>query len=133
MSEPPARDALRAETAFIAGSGGDQIEAYLAQPLHAGPHGGVVVIHHMPGYDGATKEITRRFAANGYLAICPNLYEAYGHGKNSKGEERKFLILAVRDKKDHKKGAVLFLHGSPKGWEEHHRGIREAVKTLRSW
>jgi hypothetical protein len=60
-------------------------------------------------------------------------YEAYGHGKNDKGEERKFLILAVRDKKDHKKGAVLFLHGTPKGWEEHHRGIREGVKTLRSW
>jgi carboxymethylenebutenolidase len=34
----------------------------------------VVVIHHMPGYDDATKEITRKFAAHGYLAICPNLY-----------------------------------------------------------
>jgi carboxymethylenebutenolidase len=28
----------------------------------------------MPGYDEATKEITRRFAAQGYSAICPNLY-----------------------------------------------------------
>jgi carboxymethylenebutenolidase len=28
----------------------------------------------MPGYDAATKEITRRFASMGYLAICPNLY-----------------------------------------------------------
>jgi carboxymethylenebutenolidase len=34
----------------------------------------VVVIHHMPGYDEETKEITRRFAAHGYAAICPNLY-----------------------------------------------------------
>jgi carboxymethylenebutenolidase len=34
----------------------------------------MVVIHHMPGYDEGTKEITRRFAAEGYLAICPNLY-----------------------------------------------------------
>jgi carboxymethylenebutenolidase len=34
----------------------------------------VVVIHHMPGYDAQTKEITRTFAAAGYLAICPNLY-----------------------------------------------------------
>jgi carboxymethylenebutenolidase len=32
------------------------------------------VIHHMPGYDEGTLEITRRFAAHGYLAICPNLY-----------------------------------------------------------
>jgi len=27
----------------------------------------------MPGYDAATKEITRRFAANGYAALMPNL------------------------------------------------------------
>ena len=33
-----------------------------------------MVIHHLPGYDRATKEITRRFAELGYDAICPNLY-----------------------------------------------------------
>ena len=65
---------LRAGTVRIAGAGGDEIEAYLAQPLDGGRHGGVVVIHHMPGYDEGTLEITRRFAAHGYLAICPNLY-----------------------------------------------------------
>jgi carboxymethylenebutenolidase len=67
-------DAMRAETVEITGHGGDAIEAYLAQPLDGPPTGGVVVIHHMPGYDEATKEITRKFAAHGYLAICPNLY-----------------------------------------------------------
>jgi len=67
-------DAMRAETVMITGAGGDEIEAYLAQPLERGPVGGVVVIHHMPGYDEPTKEITRRFAARGYLALCPNLY-----------------------------------------------------------
>jgi carboxymethylenebutenolidase len=67
-------DAMRAETVEITGHGGDAIEAYLAQPLDGPPTGGVVVIHHMPGYDDATKEITRKFAAHGYLAICPNLY-----------------------------------------------------------
>jgi carboxymethylenebutenolidase len=65
---------LRAETVRIQGAGGDEIEAYLAQPLDGGGRGGVVVIHHMPGYDEGTLEITRRFAAHGYLAICPNLY-----------------------------------------------------------
>src|SRR5580704_12110005 len=67
-------DAIRAETVQITGHGGDAVEAYLAQSLDTAPTGGVVVIHHMPGYDDATKEITRRFAAHGYLAICPNLY-----------------------------------------------------------
>ena len=65
---------LQARTVTIEGHGGDDVEAYLAAPLDGAPAGGVVVIHHMPGYDEATKEITRRFAANGYLALMPNLY-----------------------------------------------------------
>jgi carboxymethylenebutenolidase len=67
-------DAIRAETVEITGHGHDTIEAYLAQPLDGEATGGVVVIHHMPGYDEGTKEITRTFAVHGYLAICPNLY-----------------------------------------------------------
>jgi carboxymethylenebutenolidase len=67
-------DAVLAETVRIAGHGGDLIEAYAARPLGPGPFGGVVVIHHMPGYDAATKEITRRFAVEGYNAVCPNLH-----------------------------------------------------------
>src|SRR3954466_10664487 len=67
-------DAIRAETVTITGHGGDDVEAYVATPLDGGPRGGVVVIHHMPGYDAATKEMVRTFAVNGYAAICPNLY-----------------------------------------------------------
>jgi carboxymethylenebutenolidase len=73
-------DAMRAGTVEIGGDGGDAIEAYLAQPLDGAPTGGVVVIHHMPGYDEGTKEITRKFAAHGYLAICPNLYSREAPG-----------------------------------------------------
>src|ERR1700733_2761335 len=67
-------DAMTAETVWIPGAAGDEIEAYRARPLDQESVGGVVVIHHMPGYDEQTKEITRSFAAHGYLAICPNLY-----------------------------------------------------------
>ena len=68
------RDAVLAETVRFEGHGGDLVEAYAARPLAAASTGGVVVIHHMPGYDEPTKEITRRFAARGYNALCPNLY-----------------------------------------------------------
>ena len=68
------KDAMTAGTIGITGHGGDEIEAYLAHPLGPGPFGGVVVIHHMPGYDEPTKEITRKFAAHGYAALMPNLY-----------------------------------------------------------
>jgi carboxymethylenebutenolidase len=44
-------DATLAETVTIRGDGGDEIEAYLARPMSQGPLGGVIVIHHMPGYD----------------------------------------------------------------------------------
>jgi carboxymethylenebutenolidase len=71
---PEMTDAMRAETVMITGAGGDEIEAYRAEALDRPALGSVVVIHHMPGYDQQTKEITRRFAASGYLAICPNLY-----------------------------------------------------------
>lgn len=69
-----ATDAFLSATVSITGHDGDAIEAYAALPQDATPRGGVVVIHHMPGYDAATKEITRTFAAHGYNAVCPNLY-----------------------------------------------------------
>jgi carboxymethylenebutenolidase len=71
-------DAMWAGTVRITGEGQAELEAYLARPLGDAPRGGVVVIHHLPGYDAATQEIVRRFAANGYAAICPNLYSREG-------------------------------------------------------
>jgi carboxymethylenebutenolidase len=65
---------MMAQTIRINGYGGDEVEAYLASPQDDGTRGGVVVIHHMPGYDRATKEIVRRFVELGYDGICPNLY-----------------------------------------------------------
>lgn len=67
-------ESLFAETVYLRGHQGDQIDAYLARPFGAGPHPGVVVIHHMPGWDHAHKEIARRFAHHGYAAIVPNLH-----------------------------------------------------------
>jgi carboxymethylenebutenolidase len=74
-------DGMTARTITITGHGGDEIEAYEARPTdEAPPRGGVVVIHHMPGYDRATKEITRTFAVYGYDAVCPNLFHRYAPG-----------------------------------------------------
>jgi carboxymethylenebutenolidase len=67
-------DAIQAESITITGHGSDPIEAYSARPLDRGPVGGVVVIHHMPGYDQGTKSIARTFAAHGYNAVMPNLH-----------------------------------------------------------
>ena len=64
----------------LAGHNGDQIDAYVATPDGVGPFPGVLVIHHMPGWDEWSTEVTRRFAQHGYLAICPNLHHRAGDG-----------------------------------------------------
>jgi carboxymethylenebutenolidase len=71
---------LFATTISVAGHGGDQIEAYLARPAGDRSRGGVVVIHHLPGYDRQTKEMVRHFAELGYDAICPNLFSREAPG-----------------------------------------------------
>src|SRR6478736_4069842 len=73
-------ESMVSETVEIIGAGDTPIEAYLARPAHSANRGGVVVIHHMPGFDRATKEIVRRFAELGYDAICPNLYHREAPG-----------------------------------------------------
>jgi len=37
-------------------------------------------MHHPPGWDEFFREFSRRFAEHGYIAICPNLFERFGHG-----------------------------------------------------
>ncbi|MFC4529947.1 dienelactone hydrolase family protein [Sphaerisporangium dianthi] len=73
-------DAMWAGSVAFPGFEQDELEGYLARPLDDRPRGGVVVIHHLPGYDVGTKEIVRKFAANGYAAVCPNLYSREGAG-----------------------------------------------------
>jgi carboxymethylenebutenolidase len=59
---------------------GDKLRAYVAQPDGAGPFAGVVLVHHMPGWDEFYQEMTRRFANHGYVAICPDLYQRVASG-----------------------------------------------------
>jgi carboxymethylenebutenolidase len=73
-------DGIIATSTTITGHGGDEIEAYLAHPLDGDDQPGVVVLHHMPGYDRATKEIVRTFAVYGYAALMPNLHHRYAPG-----------------------------------------------------
>jgi carboxymethylenebutenolidase len=73
-------EGMLAETVAIRGHNGDEIEAYFARPLGAGPHPGVVVIHHAPGWDLWTREVARKFAQHGYAAIAPHLYSRVGPG-----------------------------------------------------
>ena len=73
-------EGMIAETVGLKGHNGDVIEGYLARPLGAGPYPGVIVIHHLPGWDEATKEMTRKLAYQGYAAFSPHLHHREGPG-----------------------------------------------------
>lgn len=73
-------EGMLAETVRYEGHNGDQIEAYLARPLGVARAGGVVVIHHRPGWDEWTKEVVRKLAHHGYASVAPHLYSRHGPG-----------------------------------------------------
>ena len=75
-----ANDALSGGVTKLAVGTGEPIHAYIARPEGPGPFPGVVVIHHVPGWDEFHREMTRRFAQHGYNAICPDLFCRVGHG-----------------------------------------------------
>jgi len=69
-----------AETTMFPGDKGDIISGYMARPLGSGPYPGVIVIHEVFGLVRHTKELVRKFAAEGYIAIAPDLYYREGPG-----------------------------------------------------
>ena len=75
-----AYESMIAEMIKIDGHNGDVIQAYTARPMGSGPFPGIVLIHHLPGWDEWYREATRKFAHHGYVAISPNLYERAGEG-----------------------------------------------------
>jgi len=104
-----------AETVTLRGHRNDLIDAYLARPLGAGPYPGVVVIHHMPGWDGPSKEIARRFAHHGYVAILPNLHVREG---KATPEENSASVRAAGGMPDDRtmgdvQGAIDYLRALP--------------------
>lgn len=54
------------------------IGGYLAEPAGDGPHPGVVIIHDAFGLSQDARDITDRFAREGFVALSPNLYSRGG-------------------------------------------------------
>lgn len=60
--------------------GDEQIHAYVARPPGDRPLPGVVVAHHMPGWDEFYQEFCERLARHGHHVVMPDLYCRTGHG-----------------------------------------------------
>ncbi len=77
-----AYESMIAETITINGNNGEPISAYVARPMGPGPFPGVVLIHHIPGWDEWYRDATRKFAHHGYAAISHNLFHRAGEGRS---------------------------------------------------
>ena len=75
-----AYEGMLAETVSFVGANGDIIGGYMARPLGSGPYPGVIVIHEAFGLVEHTKELVRKFAAHGYIALAPELFYREGPG-----------------------------------------------------
>lgn len=71
---------ITAEITTFPGGQGHQSHAYVVRPKGGGPFPGVVVVHHMPGWDEFYQEFSERLGRHGHVVICPNLYDRAGQG-----------------------------------------------------
>jgi carboxymethylenebutenolidase len=60
---------------------------YVVRPEEAGPRPALIVIHEAFGVDEHIQDITRRFAAEGYVAVAPDLFWLEPFGRTVKPEE----------------------------------------------
>ena len=72
---PPA---IRSDMIQYPSQDGTQINAYFSRPVEPGRYPGVVVIMEAFGLIEHIKDVTRRFAEQGYLAIAPDMYTREG-------------------------------------------------------
>ncbi|MEM7127998.1 MAG: dienelactone hydrolase family protein [Chloroflexota bacterium] len=108
-------EGMIAETISVTGANSDSIYAYAARPTGPGPFPGMVVIHHLPGWDEWYREATRKFAHHGYIAVSPNLYHRVGHGTP---EDVAAKVRADRGVPDEQvigdlTGTLAYLHSLP--------------------
>lgn len=68
----------------------DMLMGYLARPEGEGPFPGVIVIQEWWGLNDHIKDVTRRFAAEGFAALAPDLYN--GVVASEPNEARKLVM-----------------------------------------
>ena len=70
-------ECLTAEVTYP--SDGLTLRGFLARPHDEQPRPAVVVIHEWWGLNDHIKDVTQRFAKEGYVALAPDLYSRVGH------------------------------------------------------
>jgi carboxymethylenebutenolidase len=85
-----AESSLVAEMVQYAAADGETLMGYLARPAEGGPYPAVVVIQEWWGLDDHIKDLARRFAGEGFVALAPDLY--HGAVTTEPDEARKLVM-----------------------------------------
>ena len=72
------------------------VRAYLVQPQAKGKRAAVIVVQEWWGLNDHIKDVARRFAREGYLAIAPDLYSRLGHTVTADPNEAGKLMNMLR-------------------------------------
>lgn len=74
------------------------ISGYRSVPASPGPHPVILVVHEIFGVHEHIRDITRRLAHEGYLAVAPNLYERVGNVESLQSiEQIRDVVSRVAD------------------------------------
>lgn len=89
-------DAQRDTARVSIGTGPNATAAFVAYPSGKGAGPAVVVVHEWWGLNGQIRDVARKLAAQGYVAIVPDLY----HGKvASDAEQAHILVRGLEDER----------------------------------
>ena len=75
------------------GQGDGVTDAFVAYPTAKGAGPAVIVVHEWWGLNGQIREVARKLAAQGYVAIVPDLY----HGKVASDPEQAHVLMRGLD------------------------------------
>src|SRR4029450_3101519 len=76
---------------------GTQVNAYFCRPVAAGRYPGVIVIMEAFGLIDHIKDVAQRFAAQGYLALAPDMYTREGSPDPSNMDQVLKTMFSVPD------------------------------------
>lgn len=69
---------LLTEDVHFTGAGGYRLPAYLARPAAQGRRGAIIVVNEIFGIHDYIKDVCRRFAREGYVALAPDYFDRAG-------------------------------------------------------
>src|SRR6266545_6616093 len=106
---------IQAEMMQYPSQDGTRINAYLSCPANPGRYPGVVVIMEAFGLVEHMKDVARRFAAEGYIAIAPDMYTREGSPDPSNMDQVIKTMFSVSDSQAMADldGAALYLKNRP--------------------